>query len=299
LIERKFSIGKAIVTGILTLGITLAITVPVDSLLWQRWVWPEGEVIWFNVIENKSHNYGTLPFLWYFTKAIPKALAATTILIPLGLFFDKRTFRLFFPIVAYIFLYSFLPHKELRFIIYSFPVLNLPAAVFCARIWINKSKSVIRFILAIAIIGHLVANGLYSFASLYASSSNYPGGSALSHLQYKQRYWKNKPISVHIDPFCAENGISRFGQVFEAWEYNKTENLTPEELTRFDYLLFGDTSTETLRTQLQTNFSKTHKEYFSTEGFHRVKYGKFKQFPLPLPYPVFVFKEKVIVLKKL
>jgi alpha-1,6-mannosyltransferase len=297
--ERKLSTGKAMITGILTLCCTLAITVPIDSILWQRWLWPEGEVIYFNVIENKSHNYGTLPFLWYFTRAIPKALAATTILIPFGLFFDKRTFRLFFPIVLYIFLYSFLPHKELRFIIYSFPVLNLPAAVFCARIWINKSKSIIRFVLALAIAGHLLANGLYSLASLYASSSNYPGGSALSHLQYKHRFLRDKPISVHIDPFCAENGISRFGQVFNAWEYNKTENLSPEDLARFDYLLFGDTSTETLRSELIANFTKTHKEHFSTEGFHRVKYRKFKQFPLPLLYPVFDFKEKVIVLKKL
>jgi alpha-1,6-mannosyltransferase len=297
LIERKLPLAKAVTTGILTLAFTLAITVPIDSILWQRWVWPEGEVIYFNVIENKSHNYGTLPFLWYFTRAIPKALAASTLLIPFGLIFDKRTLRIFLPIIAYIFLYSFLPHKELRFIIYSFPVLALPAAVFCARIWINKSKSVIRFLLALAIIGHLAANGLYSLASLYASSSNYPGGSALSHLQYKHRFMRDKPVSVHIDPFCAENGISRFGQVFNAWEYNKTENLSREDLIRFDYLLFGNTTTEYLRSELMANFSSTHKEYFATEGFHRVKYRKFKK--LPLPYPVFDFKEKVIVLKKL
>uniref|UniRef100_A0A914P9Q2 Uncharacterized protein n=1 Tax=Panagrolaimus davidi TaxID=227884 RepID=A0A914P9Q2_9BILA len=108
---------------------------------------------------------------------------------------------------------------------------------------------------------------------------------------------RDKPVSVHIDPFCAENGISRFGQVFNAWEYNKTENLSREDLIRFDYLLFGNTTTEYLRSELMANFSSTHKEYFATEGFHRVKYRKFKQ--LPLPYPVFDFKEKVIVLKKL
>ena len=58
LLERKLAITKAIITGIFTLILTLVITVPVDSLLWQRPLWPEGEVVYFNVIENKSHNYG-------------------------------------------------------------------------------------------------------------------------------------------------------------------------------------------------------------------------------------------------
>ncbi|KAE9552950.1 hypothetical protein FO519_003827 [Halicephalobus sp. NKZ332] len=297
IIERKLSITSAVVTGIITLVTSLIITVPIDSILWRRVLWPEGEVIWFNVVENKSHNYGTSPFLWYFTRAIPKALAASTVLIPVGIFFDRRLLKVVLPTVGFIFLYSFLPHKELRFIIYVFPILNLAAAVFCARVWINKWKSWIRCILALGVIGHIVANGLYSSASLYASSSNYPGGTALSGLQFKHRYLKDKAISVHIDPFCAESGISRFFQIFPSWEYNKTENLSVEDLQRFDYLLFGNTTTELLREQLKSNFSETHKESFSVEGFHRIKYKKMKT--IPLPYPVFIFKEKVIVLRKL
>uniref|UniRef100_A0A7E4W0A3 Mannosyltransferase n=1 Tax=Panagrellus redivivus TaxID=6233 RepID=A0A7E4W0A3_PANRE len=297
ILEKQLKIPQAIVTGLVTLFATLLVTVPLDSLLWQRWVWPEGEVLWFNVVENKSHNWGTSPFIWYFKSAIPKALGASTLLIPVGLFMDKRTWRLVFPAILFVILYSFLPHKELRFIIYAFPLLNLPVAVFCARIWINKSKSIIRFILALAVIGHFIANGLYAVSALYASSSNYPGGSALTHLQFKHRFLRNKPIAVHIDAFCAEAGISRFGQVFDAWEYNKTENLPVEELRRFDYLLFGDTTTENLRKELIANFSGTHKEHFSTEGFHKIVYKKYKG-PIALPYPAFVFREKVIVLKK-
>lgn len=97
-------------------------------------MWPEGEVIWFNLVLNKSHEYGVMPFAWYFTSAIPRALLTSTILIPMGLLFDRRFWKLFAVTIAFIALYSFLPHKELRFIIYAFPLLNLPAAGFCARL---------------------------------------------------------------------------------------------------------------------------------------------------------------------
>ncbi len=120
------------------------------------------------------------------------------------------------------------------------------------------------------------------------------------------RYMRNKPIAVHIDVYSAQNGVNRFLHLYDSkWEYNKSENLEPEALARFDYLLVGSSSPRELAQLVGRNYSTSHREHFAVDGFHRMEFKRWGslggdgwKWRLPLYYPTLEFKRKVVVMKK-
>jgi alpha-1,6-mannosyltransferase len=128
--KGRVGLLQVIWNGLLASAVFIGLSVAVDSFFWGRVLWPEGEVFYFNTLLNKSVEYGTSPFLWYFLSAIPRAMLISLFLVPFGLTNEtsKTVTYLLLPAVGFVFVYSFLPHKELRFIIYVFPLLNCIAA---------------------------------------------------------------------------------------------------------------------------------------------------------------------------
>lgn len=192
LLRREMTLGGAIVTGISGGLSALLSTVPLDSILWvqkgrrsllQSLVWPEGVVLFFNTIQNKSSEWGIMPWHWYFTRALPRSMVATLFLVPIActtildwlawilsivvLLISKKKKEknsndsidnnynfltlpplihnihnnsnivpYLLPVLGFVILYSFLPHKEMRFIFPALPMFNVAAAIGLDRLYV-------------------------------------------------------------------------------------------------------------------------------------------------------------------
>ncbi|CAN0900189.1 Dol-P-Man:Man(7)GlcNAc(2)-PP-Dol alpha-1,6-mannosyltransferase [Linum grandiflorum] len=247
----KYCLGIAL----LSIGLTMVI----DSIMWRRVLWPEFEVFWFNSVLNRSSEWGTHSLHWYFTSALPRSLFAAYPLSVLGVILDRRVRRFVFPVVAFIFLYSKLPHKELRFIISSVPMFNLSAAVAASRVYNNRKKTLWK-LLNLMMLGLFLISLGCTAVTFMASYENYPSGHALMELHQIGDIADKDQVLVHIDTFSAMNGISRFSENGSMWRYSKEERIPLEEYKHrsFTYLVSEHPGVE------------GYKCLFAVKGFSRI-----------------------------
>lgn len=249
--EISFLIGMAVGFGSLVAGLTLS--VPIDSFFWGRWLWPEGEVLFFNTILNKSHEWGISPWNWYFKSALPRSLHAAYPLAFCGALVEKRVRPAFFVALGFVLLYSNLGHKELRFLFPVLPLWNLSAAAAIVKLREKRRssrKKVFWHLVWLVLSAALIAGMGTVIIAAAASRINYPGGMALKRLhelgrqELAETNSLSKNVSVHIDVYPAMTGVSRFGEAGSPWIYSKTEGLDDNDLVaaNFEYLL-SDKST--------------------------------------------------------
>lgn len=112
-----------------------------DQHFYGRWVFPAWVNLEFNVLQNSSADYGTHPAHWYFSQGLPAMLGS---LLPLALWGiwatacrNRQSTGItstvpLWPLLLGVWgvaLHSVLPHKEFRYILPSFELILMYAAV--------------------------------------------------------------------------------------------------------------------------------------------------------------------------
>jgi alpha-1,6-mannosyltransferase len=273
LVQFRIPLRTVIYTGLTSFVLAQAISIPIDSYLWQRPVWPELSAFLFNVVQGKSEEWGTSPYGYYFGSLLPKLLVNPLILIlliPLSYIIPAIKFPsrdLVTPSILFIAIYSFQPHKEARFIIYVVPALTAAASLSASYTWTRRSKSILYRLGSLLIAGSIIASFAASTIMLLVSCLNYPGGEALSQLHHllnkdlsltSSNREQHRPVRIHMDVLSCMTGVTRFQQYpsFDAAYfpkiagrkteiiYDKTEDsdelLQPSWWDQFDFALMEE-----------------------------------------------------------
>lgn len=232
----------------------LLTTVSIDSYFWQQFpIWPELQGFYYNTVLGKSSDWGVSSPNYYFNNAIPRLLLnpiTYVLLIPLAVFQPatrSRSLALLLPSLGFVFIYSFLPHKEWRFIIYIIPALTAVASIGASWIWTRRAKSFAYRILAAILLVSVLGSFIASAGLLAISRLNYPGGEAIVQLR---EVGKNEhgTIHVHADNLACQTGLTRFLEDHingvagdQEWIFDKTEAeqrlASPLFWDQFDYVL--------------------------------------------------------------
>ncbi|UPQ96782.1 Dol-P-Man:Man(7)GlcNAc(2)-PP-Dol alpha-1,6-mannosyltransferase [Chloropicon primus] len=240
LLLRRMTLVGLVATGVVSSIASVVLTVAVDSVFWGRLLWPELEVFLFNnpAGDNRSSEWGVSSPHWYFTSALPRALSGSAFFVLIGALYERRIRPFGLIALAYVLLYSMLPHKEVRFLFPVLPYFNVVAATGLSRVFKMKGRK--RLWLGFLSVGIIAVVLLHTYVAATVSCMNYPGGKAFEELHRMGLGAKDAKVSVHIDVFPAMTGVSRFGEDYEAWTYDKTPWDECQGEHTFDYLVTAD-----------------------------------------------------------
>lgn len=123
----------------LILIVGLSIGVLIDFWGYEKWVWAPYNYFYQNLVLNKSANFGVEPFYYYLVKPLIKGVPPLSLFV---LFFSSkymwknRRSSLIYALLTFLLVHSYIPHKEVRFLIPVYIILT----IFAVEEFVNKNK---------------------------------------------------------------------------------------------------------------------------------------------------------------
>ncbi|EXJ88305.1 hypothetical protein A1O1_05235 [Capronia coronata CBS 617.96] len=200
----------------------LVLTVSIDTFFWQSrtLLWPELAAFLANVFPSDSKSgasaWGTSPWHWYLTSALPRLLLnpLLLLLLPWGMTTTLRSSLadLTIPSLGYIGLYSMLPHKETRFLFPVIPPITAAAALCANYISTRRGRSMVYRLTTYALVLTTAATAFLSHAVLLPlSAQTYPGAHALKALHVLSLNYAPQPVvGVHLTNLALQTGVTHF-----------------------------------------------------------------------------------------
>ncbi|CAK7201059.1 Dol-P-Man:Man(7)GlcNAc(2)-PP-Dol alpha-1,6-mannosyltransferase [Sporothrix eucalyptigena] len=240
------SIERVVRTVAIAVAVGLVLSVPIDSYFWQTFppmpFWPELHGFLFNVVQGQASEWGTSPWHYYFSSALPRLLLnplVPLLCIPFALRRPATSgpaSLLVWPSLLFVAVYSLQPHKEARFVLYVVPPLTAAAALGADQL----TKSVFRHkergsgsgpvttLTWYALVASIPVAFVASMAMLLVSALNYPGGEALAALRNLAKAdaatavltasADKSPfvVTAHADVLACMTGVTLFGSAMGA-----------------------------------------------------------------------------------
>ncbi|SCU77895.1 LANO_0A01552g1_1 [Lachancea nothofagi CBS 11611] len=276
LLSKKIGLAKVMKFGALGAMLGASVSLYIDSFFWQNWTLPEMDAFFFNVVEGKSAKWGIMPFHTYLTRSLPMIFLPPTVLLLNYVGFRSAPKELKLIAQAsyfHIFVLSFQPHKEWRFIAYTIPAITLVASCGASRVFRVKGFSVLKFLVAVSPLLSLLTSILFSMIS----SLNYPGGEALRHFNDYVQQNGIRNVTVHMDVPVCMTGVTLFGELDKSLNihYDKTENLSDlrDVWPSFDFLITAISNPEHFVVPNRMEWKLLH----TTKAFSGTNLGFFKQ----------------------
>jgi len=312
--DRKKELSKLIevLAGPFILGIVFTLlsiisTSLIDSYFWNKNFpfWPELNVFVFNAVKGGSTAWGTLPFSWYFVKAIPKLFQAGLLFLPFCVLSKDRRKCMVISVTSFVFvfIYSFLGHKELRFIIYITPMVNLCIAVGLKALLDYLKPTRFQIVRTLIPMGLISLNLIASIYFCMSSKLNYAGGEALFKLHQVENCSADNKLTIFMDNYVAQTGASRFGYQCKHWEYT-TDYGTVVKDVQFSYVTPNERNSVVLAEktkELIEEFGNTHGEMFGVNSFGGIGLKELIGFEISKLFDYLPFireeKDKVVALR--